>query len=156
MLCIYVGDSGDIVKRILTNHCTGNVEGSAFRKAVAEAMGYNITSTRRNKRIDLPNPREGESRVSEYIRAGNWRYVICQSYDEAHDFQWYLIEQLKQSNTLLNKNCQKWDKRNLQRYENLFNQLRASPFLNCNQLKGKQSGSGVYVLYHEQMPQSVC
>ncbi len=29
---IYVGDSRDVVKRILTNHCKGNVEASALRK----------------------------------------------------------------------------------------------------------------------------
>ena len=67
MLCLYVGDARDIVKRILTNHCTGNVEGSAFRKAVAEAIGYNLTYTKRKSgsmrvRIDFPNPREGEKK----------------------------------------------------------------------------------------------
>lgn len=154
MLCLYVGDAKDIVKRILTNHCTGNVEGSAFRKAVAEAIGYNLTYTKRKSkttrvRIDLPNPREGEKKVSEYIWSGYWRYVICQSYDEAYDFQWYLIDQL---NPLLNKKCNSWNEIKLQRYEDLLIMLNASPLLNRSQLKGKLSGHGIYVFYHEQTP----
>ena len=43
MLCIYVGDSSNVMSRLLTNHCAGNVEGSAFREAVAKAMGYRTT-----------------------------------------------------------------------------------------------------------------
>lgn len=154
MLCIYIGDASNVVNRILTNHCSGNVEGSALRKAVAEAMGYHITRTRRQSgstriRIDLPNPREGESRVSEYIRSGNWRYIICLSYNEAHDFQYYMIDQLK---PLLNRKCEAWNTGNLKRYEDLFNQLEKSSLLNYSQLRGRKSGHGAYVLYYEQKP----
>ena len=44
---IYVGDSHDVTKRIGTNHCSGNVEASPLRKAVAEAMGYPLKHTKR-------------------------------------------------------------------------------------------------------------
>ncbi|MEM3573648.1 MAG: hypothetical protein QXJ62_05415, partial [Nitrososphaeria archaeon] len=118
---IYVGDASDVVKRILTNHCSfsSNVEASALRCAVAEAMGYRLKRTKRPSgstriRIDLPNPREGEDIVSAYIHAGRWKYIICESYDEAHDFQWYVIDQLK---PLLNKNVKPWNKQKTITYQ---------------------------------------
>jgi len=150
-MIIYVGDAGGVIKRIRTNHCSGNVEASALRRHVAKAKGYRIKSTRRTSgsikaRIDLPNPRTGEVDVSDYIRSGEWRYVICNSYAEANDFQWYVIDQLK---PLLNKNCKPWNRENLQRYQALLAQLTNSPALNWDQLHGMQSGPGVYVLYHQ-------
>ena len=39
---IYVGDSGKVMSRLRSNHCRGNVEASALRKYVAEAMGYKL------------------------------------------------------------------------------------------------------------------
>lgn len=154
MRVIYVGDAGDVVRRILTNHCGGNVEGSALRKAVAEAMGYRLKRTRRPSgsirvRIDLPNPREGERRVSEYLRSGKWRYVACCSYGEAHDFQWYVIERLK---PLLNRVFRPWNHGRLQRYQSILVQLEEALALDCDQLRGKQSGPGVYVLFHTKIP----
>ena len=153
-MVIYVGDSQNVINRILINHCRGNIGGSALRKHVAQAMGYEIKSTRRPSgstrvQINLLNPREGESRVSNYIRSGEWRYIICDSCKEAHDFQWYAIEQLK---PLLNKDFQSWDDNNLQKYQILLTQLRNSPASSCTQLKGMQSGPGVYVLYHKREP----
>jgi len=153
-LIIYVGDSKDVIKRIRTNHCNGNVEASAFRRHVAEEKGYKIKSTRRTSgstrvQIDLPDPHAGEMAVSDYIRSGKWRYVICNSYDEANDFQWYVIDQLK---PLLNKDCKAWNYGNLRRYHDLLAQLTSSPLLRCNQLSGMQSGQGVYVFYHQRRP----
>ena len=82
MFAIYVGDSGNVVNRILGDHCSGNVEGLELRHLVAEAKGYAFTRSRRSSgstrvRIDLPDPREGEAHVSTYIRSGRWKYVIC-------------------------------------------------------------------------------
>jgi len=153
---IYVGDAGDVVKRILTNHCSlsSNVEASALRSAVAEDMGYRLKRTRRlsgstKVRIDLPNPREGENMVSAYIRSGEWKYIICKSYDEAHDFQWYVIDQLK---PILNKNVQSWDTQKTLRYQSLLKQLSMSKPLSCTGLSKEHSGPGVYVLFHELTP----
>lgn len=153
-MIIYVGDARDVIKRVQTNHCSGNVEASVLRKYVAEAKGYIIKSTRRASgslrvRIDLPNPRTGEIDVSDYIHSGKWRYVICNSYVEANDFQWYVIDQL---NPFLNKNSKPWNRRNLQRYQTLLTQLTSFPALNCSQLHGKQPGPGVYALYHDRAP----
>ena len=153
-MIIYVGDTRNVIKRIRTNHCSGNVGGSAFRRHVAEEKGYRIKSTRRPSgstkvRINLPNPRAGEMVVSDYIRSGEWRYVICNSYAEANDFQWYAINQLK---PLLNKARKPWNSGNLQRYQSLLAKLTSSPALNCKQLHGVQSESGVYVFYHQRRP----
>lgn len=151
---IYVGDAGDVVKRILTNHCSGNVEASALRRAVAEDMGYRLIRTRRQSgsirvRIDLFNPRDGENMVSAYVQSGEWKYVICESYSEAHGFQWYVIAQLK---PLLNRNFQPWNAQKTSRYQFLLHQLLMSEPLSYGMLRNKHSGPGVYVLFHKQMP----
>lgn len=148
---VYVGDSRDVVKRILTNHCKGNVEASALRRYVAEAMGYRIKKARRPSgsirvRIDVSDPKTGEEDVSNYIRSGEWRYVICSSFQEAHDFQWYAIDQL---DPVLNKDRKTWNRRNLHRYQDLLARLSGSPRLKYSQLHGMQSGPGVYVLHHQ-------
>jgi len=36
---IYAGESGDLRRRLFTNHLSGNVEASAFRKALSKAIG---------------------------------------------------------------------------------------------------------------------
>ena len=138
-----MSDAKDVIKRIQTNHCSGNVEASAFRRHVAEASDYRIKSTRRisgstRVRIDLPDPRTGEMDISDYVHSGVWRYVICGSYDEAHDFQWFTIDQLK---PLLNKNRKPWNRANLQRYQALLHKLTTSSSLNCDQLYGVKYGN---------------
>ncbi len=153
-MIVYVGDSRDVVKRIRTNHCSGNVEASALRRYIAETKGYKIKSTKRSSgstrvRIDLPNPRKGEMNVSDYIRSGKWRYVICDSYAEANDFQWYAIEQL---NPLLNKYRKPWNRENIMVYQTLLSRLTNSLEVKCDQLHCMQSGPGVYVLYHNKRP----
>ncbi len=153
-MIIYVGDSRDVIRRIRTNHCRGNIEASALRRHVAEAKGYRIKSAKRTSgstrvRIDLPDPHTGEMDVKDYIRSGEWKYIICDSEYEAKNFQWYVIDQLK---PLLNKNCNPWNIGNLKRYQDLLSQLTNSPALNYDELKGMQSGPGVYVLYHHKRP----
>jgi len=143
-----------VKKRIRTNHCGGNVEASALRRHLAEAKGYTIKSTKRTSgstrvRIDLPEPKTGEMDVSDYIRSGEWRYVICDSYTEAHEFQWYAIAQLR---PLLNRDRKPWNIGNLQRYQFLLAKLTSSSPVTCDQLRDLRSGLGVYVLYHQRRP----
>jgi hypothetical protein len=153
-MVIYVGDAADVVKRIRKNHCAGNVEASALRRHIAVAMGYNIVATKRASgstrvRIDHPEPKVGESKVTEYIQSAEWKYVICGTYEEAHDFQWYAIEKLE---PLLNVNRKSWNKSFIERYEFLLAELHGASSYRCNQLKGAHSGSGIYVLYHNFRP----
>lgn len=151
---IYVGDSGDIIKRIRTNHCSGNVEGSAFRKHVAAEMGYAITKTKRDSgstkvRLDLPDPRVGERRITNYLRSGSWRIVICDTYDEAHDFQWYAIAKLQPT---LNKAAQAWDSAAGARYAQLLQSLLDCTLIPYADIGGSESGPGVYAFYHNELP----
>jgi hypothetical protein len=127
MFVIYVGDSKNVVNRIRTNHCSGNVESSAMRLHIAEAKRYTFKRSRRTSgamrvRINLPNPSEGEADVSRYIRSGWWKYVICDSDDEARDFQWYAINHFR---PILNKDGRSWGKEYVSRYEKLLRPLKA-------------------------------
>ena len=153
-MIIYVGDGKDIVKRVRNNHCRGNIEASALRKHLAIAKGYNIKTSQRNNgstrvRIDLPDPRVGESDISSYIQSGEWKLIICNSYLEANDFQWYAIEHL---NPLLNVTKKMWNKDNSERYQSLLEILKTSPSLKYKDLNNAISGPGVYVLYHDKRP----
>jgi len=154
MLLIYVGDSGDVVKRIRTNHCSGNVEGSALRKRVAEHMGYTLNVTKRPRgssriRLNLPDPRVGEQTISKYIRSGLWKFAICMSPEEAKDFQWYVIDKL---NPMLNEDRRIWVSHQERRYVKLLTVLTESPHYTYNDLAGQKTGPGVYVLYHKVLP----
>ena len=156
MFVIYVGDSSNVVNRIRTNHCAGNIEGSAMRRHVADAKGYTIKRSRRTGgsmrvRIDLPNPREGEADVSRYVRSGWWICVICDSDGEARDFQWYLINHLR---PILNVRTRDWNHSNRGRYQELLAAIEHAEALTHDQLKGKRTGPGVYILYHNHPPEA--
>ncbi len=145
---LYVGDSSDVVNRILGTHCTGNVEGSALRLAVAQKLGFPITRMKRTSgttkiRIGLPDPRAAELRVSNFIRSCVWRYVLCHQYGEAHDFQWYAIDNLRPE---LNKRRRQWVAHNAARYAQLLEALLEAPPRRADQLDRTQSGPGVYLL----------
>ena len=153
-LVIYIGDSKNVINRIRTNHCSGNVEGSAFRKLVAEYMGFTFNKTKRKSgstrtRIDLPQPKLGETTITRYIRSGNWRYLICDSIDEAQDFQWYAIDKL---NPLLNRNRKNWNVDNESRYSSMLSALIKTKVFTCEGLEKVKTGPGVYVFFHEEEP----
>lgn len=151
MFALYVGDGQDVIKRIRSQHCGGNVEASALRKHIAERLfGWRVMSTprptgSRRVRLDLPEPKIGEQHISAYIKTGHWRLVLCTSYEEAHDFQWYVIEQLKPR---LNVTRESWVLTQPSRYSHLLKELVDQPGLNCLQSQTVQSGPGVYVFYH--------
>ncbi len=151
MIAIYAGDARDVVKRIRSNHCSGNVEASALRRHIAENMGYRIKSMRRPSgsyrvRLDMPNPKTGEQIISAYVRTGLWKFILCDSYEEAQDFQWYVIDILK---PLLNVRHETWSAENMVRYQGLITKLTSSSGMTYVQLKNTVSGPGVYVLFHE-------
>ena len=151
MIAIYAGDSGDVIKRIRSNHCGGNVEASALRRHIAKYRGYPIKSTKRpsgSYRVRL-DPEAGEQDVSVYLRTGLWKFVICNSHEEAEDFQWYVIDTLK---PLMNTCCRPWNRRNLARYQALLAELTSAPGMTCGQLRNISSGPGVYVFFHETSP----
>lgn len=154
MQVIYVGDSKDVLNRIRTNHCNGNVEGSALRRYVAETMGYIIKREKRpggsiRIRIALPDYNQGEIKVSNYIRNGRWRTILFDDYQMANDFQWYAIEKLR---PLLNRKRKNYNQNMLSLYKRLLLQLKDSPLIECSNLHTVKSGPGVYVLYHLSAP----
>ncbi|MCI0693783.1 hypothetical protein L0337_17470, partial [candidate division KSB1 bacterium] len=131
--------------------CAGNVEGSALRRHVASHKGYTLLRTKRANgsfrvRLDLPYPGVGEKEISTYLKSGQWKFVICDSYEEASDFQWYLIERLK---PLLNKIHKSWNKQFLLKYSVLLNILEVSSGSDYYQLCNMRSGPGVYVHYQK-------
>jgi len=88
--------------------------------------------------------RAGELRITAYIKSGHWKYVLCASYHEAADFQWFAIERL---NPLTNRRRDGWNPSALSRYEFLLANLATSPFVDLTH--GLESRPGVYVLYHD-------
>jgi hypothetical protein len=145
-MIIYAGDAKDVVKRIRSNHCSGNVEASALRRSIASLRGYALSSAIRpsgTRRVRI-NSRY-EEKISCYVSAGRWKFVICHSVVEAHDFQWYVIEALK---PLLNKNRRAWNGPAAQRYADLLAEIERSGELESSELVKARSGPGVYVFYH--------
>lgn len=150
MKVIYVGDASNLHRRI-RQHGRGNVEGSALRKHVAEALGYGLARTRRpsgstRTRIDVPDPREAEQEVSDSIAGGAWRWVVCDSKAEAQALQWAAIEAL---DPLLNR-ARRAPTRD-ERHPRLIAALRSSPLF-VHSAFDPPATPGVYALYHEHGP----
>ena len=153
-MIIYVGDTGNVVRRITGNHCSGNVEASKLRESIAEAIGYGIKKTRRasgktRKRIDLPKPIFGERAVSAYVASGHWQFVRCDSKEEANDFQWFVIATLKPA---LNRESRPWKEALLDRFEILLVQLQKENPCPKAQISSSASWPGVYVFHHQHLP----
>lgn len=102
--------------------------------------------------LDLFNLKAGEQCITAYIRSGKWKFVACKSYTEAHNFQWFAIEQLSPK---LNAELKSWDGDNHERYSHLLSKLQASPCVEYTQIGLIPSGPGVYVLFHEELPESL-
>jgi len=153
---IYVGDGRNVTARILTCHCSGNVEASALRKHVAHAMGFRLAKTRRPSgtlkiRLDIPNPRLGEARITSYVRSGSWKYVLCASYEEANAFQWFAIEAL---NPLLNRDRRASDALRIERFKDLLANLERSGPYPFSEIRRLPTGLGVYALCHATEPEA--
>ncbi len=154
-MIIYVGDGGDIIKRIKTNHCSGNVEGSAFRRIVARSKGFVLSSEQRPSgsarvRINSENPLRDEAVVSDYIKSGSWRVVECATSDEARDFQWFAIDRLQPA---CNVAAKPWDSRRAKRYDKLLRELLAAPALSFVEVRSSSLKSpGVYMFEHVHRP----
>jgi len=100
-------------------------------------------------RIDPSKLPDGEARLSRYIKAGSWKYVICDSYDEAHDFQWYAIETL---DPILNSTRKVWNKAREFRYGELLDQLTSSAGCQAQNLRKVSPAPGVYLFIHTEHP----
>jgi hypothetical protein len=153
---IYIGDGSRIMNRIKSQHCSGNVEGSSLRKHVANEMGFQLKKTQRENgnwrvRLDLPNPKIGESQITNYLRTGKWKFVICPIGVEAKDFQFYVIQNISPA-PILNINMGNWNEEMLNVYKGLLNKLESCPVHNYNQIINIPNESGIYLFIHEKNP----
>lgn len=151
---IYIGDSSDLAQRIFNNHCRGNVEASVLRKYIAIEMKFELDIRKRisgSRRVRIKSSVNGEELISSYISSGTWKYVTCESRDEASDFQWYAIDIIK---PLLNRKTKEWKRNNIERYESLLNKLINQLSIKCEDTYMKKTlhKPGVYLLIHKTIP----
>ena len=154
MKIIYIGDANNLLKRIKSNHCSGNVEGSALRQHIAEAMGYNLKRTKRPSRtmrirINSKEPRQAEKRVTSFIRNGKWRIITLSNYETAYDFQWFAIDKLR---PLLNRKSKDYIQTNVALYTSFLKSLKNSSLLDYENVINIEPKPGVYIFYHTLNP----
>lgn len=153
---IYIGDGSKIRTRIRNQHCGGNVEGSSLRKHIAKAMGYTLTRFQRTNgswkvRLELPDPLIGEQQITDYLRNGSWKYVICPPQISAKDFQFYAIQNIFPP-PILNINQGEWQEHMLPLYQNMLEQLLNCPTHNNIETINIPNESGVYLFLHDNHP----
>ncbi len=153
---IYIGDSSKIRTRIRNQHCGGNIEGSSMRKLVARNMGYTFTQERRingslKVRLNMPNPSSGEKLITNYIRFGVWKYVVCPPTIDAKDFQFYVIQNIIPT-PILNINHGNWQKDKGPIYQNMLQQLLNCAPHNYEETANIPDASGVYLFLHDKQP----
>ena len=146
----YVGDSKGLRNRV-RQHCMGNVESSALRKTIATEMGFEIISVKRpsGSRKLTVSPPSAEQIISAYVQSGVWKVIVCETAEEARDFQWYAIDKKRPH---LNKYMQFWDESSEELYKNLLENLLKSAEIEFESTLEVSTESGVYSLWHEQNP----
>ena len=146
----YAGDSKSIKNRV-RQHCTGNVESSALRKTIAIQMGFEIVSKKRKSgsRKYSISQHNGEEFVSQYLQSGLWKTCVCQSADEARNFQWYVIDKTRPN---LNKYMQFWDTNSEEKYEIYLEDLLAEDGIEFQNISALDKSPGVYSLWHNMSP----
>lgn len=148
---VYIGDSSNIRRRLTSEHCGGNINGSALRRHVATKLGYELYQVRRKSGtlkwvLNTENSRLAEQIISQYIRGGAWKHVVCQNAVEAKNFQYYAIQSV---NPFLNVDHGHWDEAQIQRYQELLIELLASDEITFHNLNTLPRSSGVYLLKHD-------
>jgi hypothetical protein len=156
---IYVGDGSKIGERVKNNHCTGNVEGSSLRKHIASNLGFGITKEKRPSgttkvRLNIPNPKEGENKISNYLQSGEWKYLICETAEIAKDFQFYVIQNLFPQ-PLLNVNMGSWNPNNENMYLAMLQELQNCISLNYQETVNIPLLPGVYLFIHKNQPNEI-
>jgi hypothetical protein len=153
---IYIGDGSKIKTRIRNQHCVGNVEGSSLRKHIAIALGLTLARQQRvngtwRVRINLPNPLIGEQQITNYLRTGKWKFVVCPPGIDAKDFQFYAIQNIKPP-PILNINQGTWQVNMQAIYQEMLNQLLNCQAHNYDQTVNIPNEPGVYLFIHDNQP----
>jgi hypothetical protein len=112
-------------------------------------MGFQLVKEQRENgtwrtRIGFPNPNDGEDRITNYVRTGKWKFIICPRGISAKDFQFYAIQHIFPIPLLYIKQGV-WDVSMLNTYQILLNQLEDCIALNYNQTTIIPNESGVYL-----------
>lgn len=146
----YIGDSKNIRNRV-RQHCKGNVESSALRKTIAREMGLDVRAEKRlsgSSKYTI-HPLSGEEMVSSYIQSGTWKVISCQTAEDARDFQWYAIDNLR---PMLNKYMQFWNKNSEGDYQELLDEMLRSNSMVYTSISTFPTQPGVYSLWHDSTP----
>lgn len=144
---LYVRDTRNLARRIRLNHLMGNIDGSAFRRHIARAMGFKVLKRRRHDgtvRRRLAEP-DGEGRISHYVASGLWRVHPCDTYEQASELQWFAIDRLRPS---LNRKTGEWPRGIENSLHDMLSSLQSSRALTGETLDQLPSSPGVYVFYH--------
>ncbi len=99
----------------------------------------------------MPTPLIGEQRITNYLRTGKWKFVVCPVGIEAKDFQFYAIQKIKPQ-PILNSNQGKWQVDMESIYSKLLNQLINSSNHSYDQTTNIPNEPGVYLFIHEYKP----
>jgi hypothetical protein len=155
MQVLYVGDARNVKKRILNNHGRGNIESSVLRKRIASKLGFKIKTELRAQgsyriRIDEVDKNRGEKEISEFMKRGMWRVILVDTYEEAHELQWYIIGRLSPPFNRRTKIGEGFDGTH---YGPAFQQLIDSPLLGLDDIAKLREGPGVYVFYNAWTPE---
>jgi hypothetical protein len=153
---IYIGDGSKIRNRIRNQHCNGNVESSSLRKHIAQTMGFHLQREQRlngstRVRLAMENASVGEQIISNYLKSGSWKFVICPPSINAKDFQFYAIQNIT-PRPLLNVNMGEWGISFEYQYRNLLDQLLNCLPHNFEDLINVPNESGVYLFLSEIQP----
>lgn len=149
MKILYIGDSGDIWKRVRKNHCSGNLRNSALRRHVAvDVLRLPVVQRKdlggkSRMHFDHSSPETLEEKVSLWLQSRSWKHVTCFDKSEAVDFQYYAIEMLS---PLLNAERRSWNLAQRTHYEELLGRLKESNVLSFCQLDQLPRSPGVYIL----------
>ena len=150
---IYIGESNNVKRRIINNHCFGNVDISALRRNIAKEFGYEIQKEKNSKgeSVYFLIKSNYELEITKYIISGFWKIIILDKKEIAKDFQYFLINKLK---PLLNKEKKNYDINKKDYYESLLKELEKQRCLSCDDVLNHKNlcKPGIYVFCHHILP----
>jgi hypothetical protein len=148
---LYVGMGKNLQKRIISNHCQGDVNSSVLRKTIAKLFGLKIDRFKRDTGKKSSGYKlnadfnGGEKKISEYIQGGEWQFIECESPEEAADFELFVIEKLR---PVYNHS---YNHKKEDDYMQKFDRLISSKKISYVDRKDVNEKPGVYVFYHREI-----
>lgn len=154
--CMYVFRSNQILERLKVN-CSGNVNSSPFREAIALRMGIEIVKKMEPEektivcRINNDKDHALERKISDYIKTGKWAWQAVNTEDDAKGFYRYAAEHLHPQLQHTQKHG-KFHRESL--YAQWLEDLKAFKKISCSNLGSIDfSSAAVGVFYHTALPE---